>query len=73
MALRSLKTFARPATLATCSSAPVTASPTTTRTGSLCGCPNGTGSASVTTARPFRTTSGPGRAWASARPGAMTM
>ena len=49
-----------------------TARPSTTRTGSLYGCPNGTGVASVTTESPSRSTSGPGRACASARPGAMT-
>ena len=48
------------------------ASPSTTLTGSLCGCPKKTGVDSVTTASPSASTSGPGRACASASPGAIT-
>jgi hypothetical protein len=52
---------------------PATASPSTTETGSLCGCPNATGCASVTTDSPSRSTEAPGRACAKARPGEITM
>src|SRR6185312_8824685 len=72
MAPESLKMFASSATDARCASGRLTARPSTTLTGSLCGCPNATGVDSVTTASPSPSTSGPGRACARARPGAMT-
>src|SRR5205823_5866195 len=54
-----------------CVPTPATASPRTTSTGSLCGWPNATGCASVTTDSPSRRTESPGRACANARPGEM--
>ena len=72
MAVESLKTFASSAIDSRCADTELIASPSTTLTGSLCGCPNATGVASVTTASPSASTSGPGRAWASASPGAIT-
>src|SRR5690606_3167459 len=51
----------------------VAASAITMRTGSLAALPNSTGSASVTRLSPVRSTAGDGRAWASAKHGAMTM
>ena len=72
MADESLNTLATAATAARWVSAEAIANPSTTLTGSLCGCPKLTGLASVTIDSPSAMTSGPGLACARASPGAMT-